>query len=81
MREGETNVGAALDSTGLVRLSVNGEGVKTGHVPGTLVEQPLDGLQVGQDAGGEVGDYREPFEFDGKVGSLVIEVSISPMQK
>jgi arylsulfatase len=74
--DGETTATAALDSRGMVRLTVDGQEVKVGHVPGTLVQQPLDGLQVGQDIKGEVGDYTAPFELQGQVDSVVIEVSI-----
>ena len=57
-------------------LTVNGREGKVGHVPGTLAQQPLDGLQVGQDTNGGVGDYTTPFQLQGRVDSVVIEVAI-----
>jgi arylsulfatase len=74
--EGKATVEAALGADGVVILKVDGEQVKVGHTAGTLVEQPLDGLQVGQDMNGEVGRYAPPFELQGHVDSLIVEVSI-----
>ena len=79
--DGETEVGAVLDANGLVTITVGGQQVAVGHVPGTLAQQPQDGLQVGQDIKGAVGDYQAPFEFQGKVDVVVVEVSIPNKRK
>ena len=72
--DGKAKVEASLDSDGVVLLTVNGDEVKSGHVPGPLAQQPLDGLQVGKDLKGEVGKYSKPFVLQGRVDSLVIDV-------
>jgi len=73
--EGQTSVAASLDTNGVVTLTINGDQVKVDHVPGTLVQQPLDGLQVGEDIKGQVGNYTVPFPLQGSVDSLVIELT------
>ena len=44
-------------------------------MPGPITSQPLDGLQVGQDVKGAVGDYPAPFAFPGSVESVLVTVS------
>jgi len=39
-----------------------------------LTQQPLDGLQVGSDQNGAVGDYPTPFTFTGKIQELTIQL-------
>jgi arylsulfatase len=39
----------------------------TGKVKGALAEMPADGLQVGSDTGGQVGEYENPFALSGKI--------------
>ncbi len=70
----KTRVAASLDLNGVVMLTINGDEVKAGHVPGPLVQQPLDGLQVGQDLKGAVGEYSAPFALHGKVESVLVNV-------
>lgn len=65
---------AQLTKDGLVTLTVDGKIVAEGTVPGPLGRQPLDGLQVGQDATGAVGKYKAPFSFQGKIGSATVEL-------
>lgn len=72
--EGETLLRARLDHQGRVHLWVNGKLVKVGQVPGPLSEQPLDGLQVGQDPNGCVGEYSAPFAFEGRIESATVEI-------
>ena len=38
-----------------------------GKVSSLIKEMPADGLQVGQDQGGTVGNYNDEFAFDGKI--------------
>ncbi len=66
---GKTRVGAALDVNGVVKLTVDGQEVCLEQVPGPLASQPQDGLQVGQDTQGAVGNYTAPFPLQGKVGA------------
>ncbi len=72
---GKSEIGAALDHAGAVTLTVGGREVKTGQVPGPLLSQPIDGLQVGKDDGGAVGDYAAPFQLQGSVEDVLIVVA------
>jgi hypothetical protein len=36
---------------------------------------PLDGLQVGKDESGLVGDYNNTFAFDGKIKRVKIKIN------
>jgi hypothetical protein len=36
---------------------------------------PMDGLQVGRDEGGTVGDYKDAFAFDGKIRKVRIKIN------
>jgi hypothetical protein len=36
---------------------------------------PLDGLQVGKDESGLVGDYKNTFVFDGKIKRVKIKIN------
>jgi arylsulfatase len=76
MLDERAEVTVTLDKEGGVTFLVNGVTAKVAHVPGTLVQQPLDGLQVGKDMQGEVGLYAAPCEFVGRIESLVIDVEI-----
>ena len=69
-----TTVAAAIDKSGNVTVSVNGENIASGKVPGSLVQMPLDGLQVGSDASGAVGDYEAPFTFQGQIESVKLKI-------
>jgi arylsulfatase len=65
---------AVLSYDGTVTLSANGKALGTGKVSGPLAKTPGEGLQVGRDAGGAVGEYTAPFPFAGKLGKVVIEL-------
>jgi hypothetical protein len=71
---GETTISASLDVQGVAKLFIGDKEVKVAHVPGLLVQQPLDGLQVGQDTKGAVGNYEAPFELQGRVATVRIEI-------
>jgi arylsulfatase len=70
-----TKATAKLAKDGTVTLTVNEQAVASEKLPGLLVRMPQDGLQVGQDANGAVGEYEAPFTFRGKLRgvTLVIE--------
>ncbi|MFP6766076.1 MAG: sulfatase-like hydrolase/transferase, partial [Planctomycetaceae bacterium] len=63
------------------RLSQNGEimiqgaGVEaSGKSAGPIAVQPIDGLQVGRDTGGPVGNYQTPFTFTGELITVDVHV-------
>jgi arylsulfatase len=65
---------ASLARDGSLRLIVDGRDVASGKAPGLLPKMPADGLQVGRDLKGAVGDYSTPFSFEGKIQSVVLEL-------
>jgi arylsulfatase A-like enzyme len=67
---GKVKVTAELDKKGQVTLTA-GESSAEGKV-GLMTDMPLDGLQAGQDLGGEVGDYKSPNAFTGSIKSLKV---------
>ena len=71
---GPTTLMAELESSGTMKLSIEERVAATAKAEGTLNRLPLDGLQVGRDANGAVGDYSAPFQFGGKIGRVIIEV-------
>ena len=50
-------------------------GVVQRSTRGLLRRLPVDGLQVGRDAAGTVGDYTSPFPFKGKIGEVSITLA------
>ena len=56
-------------------ITIDGrEAAVEGVVKGAIKTMPVDGLDVGRDTKGEVGDYRGPFAYDGKIRSVVVEL-------
>ncbi len=37
-------------------------------------EMPVDGLEVGQDSKGTIGDYEGPFKFDGEIKRASVHI-------
>ncbi len=63
-----------LAKDGSVTLRWNGLEVARGTIPRLLSEQPLDGLQIGQDLEGCVGTYRSPNRYPGKIEAVTIRL-------
>lgn len=63
-----------MAKAGQVQMRVNGHHAGSGSVGGLLETQPIDGLQVGSDTGGAVGDYEAPNAFRGTIERVVIEL-------
>ena len=45
-----------------------------GKLSSLVKSMPVDGLQVGRDEGGTVGDYEDSFAFDGKIKQVKIKI-------
>lgn len=71
---GKAKIVASLTKNGRLTLSVDGQQVAREKLASALSTQPQDGLQVGSDNNGTVGQYRAPFSLDGKITKLVIEI-------
>lgn len=64
---------ATLARDGAITIKAGEEIIATGK--GGLIErQPADGLQVGRDEKGAVGDYDAPFAFRGKIGGVTLDL-------
>ncbi len=70
---GPTQIKCHLAKSGDFSMVV-GDQVAEQKFGGPLVSQPIDGLQVGSDGGGNVGRYESPFMFNGEVSKVVIEI-------
>jgi hypothetical protein len=53
-----------------MRLYVDGERVGEGKAAGLLTKDPAQGLEIGGDLGGSVGDYGQPFQFVGIIDEM-----------
>ena len=71
---GVARIDVSYAKSGRLSIAIDGEEAVTTELDGPLSTQPLDGLQVGSDTNGSVGEYRSPFALDGKVSRLVIEM-------
>tara|TARA_R110002073_G_scaffold46789_7_gene127474 strand:+ start:40697 stop:42922 length:2226 start_codon:yes stop_codon:yes gene_type:complete len=71
---GKQQVTAIVSKPGTVQLKIGEKQVAESKIDGLLGEQPLDGLQVGQDENGAVGPYAVPFPLQGTVNQVVIEL-------
>jgi arylsulfatase A-like enzyme len=63
-----------IRKNGQVKLLGDGEQVGSGKLEKTLSTMPLDGLQVGRDEAGQVGDYKNEFPYQGDIDSVTIEI-------
>jgi arylsulfatase len=70
----QTQLTAVFDKDGTVTITVDGRELACGKTPGPLTRMPLDGLQVGSDQAGAVGEYSPPFPFAGKIDGVILEI-------
>ena len=71
---GPSEIAVRVNAGGRVRFFVGGKKAGGGRGGGLLVAQPGDGLEVGQDAGGAVGEYRGPSTYSGRVHGVEIRI-------
>jgi arylsulfatase A-like enzyme len=67
------NISVRMTSVGAVTGDADGVQIFKGDVS-RLNTMPIDGLQVGKDSGGKVGDYDTEFEYDGTIRDVKIEI-------
>lgn len=65
----------SLQKNGQISLSVDGMQVEKGKLRLKLDKMPADGLQVGRDLQGQVGNYPADFFFKGKIKQIEISLS------
>ncbi len=74
LSKGKHSLTARLSSSGELSMELNGKEV--GKAAGNVIEkQPVDGLNVGMDDAGAVGDYESPNAFNGTVESVTIDLT------
>lgn len=71
---GDGKVAAKWSKDGRVELRWNGDIIGEGEIAPLLSTQPADGIQVGWDANGSVGDYSGEFRFPGKLSAVLIKL-------
>ena len=71
---GPLQVGASLSKTGALTVRVAGQIVAQGQAPKPLLMMPVDGLQVGRDEAGQVGNYTRDNAFKGDLQKVGIEL-------
>ena len=71
---GRAQVGARLAKDGAIRLEVDGTQVATGKALGPCNDMPTEGLQVGEDRDGNVGDYKTPHAFQGMIAEVILKL-------
>jgi arylsulfatase len=71
---GETTLAVSLTKQGVVSISAGDRNLATGKTPGPLAAMPIDGLQVGRDLDGAVGEYTAPHEFGGKIEEVLVKL-------
>ena len=69
-----TTLTATLAKGGAVTIKAGEQTIATGQSK-LLQRQPQDGLQVGRDENGAVGEYPAPFAFKGKLGPVTLDLS------
>jgi len=74
LREKDGKVFAKLNAAGMVELFAGKRKIGNGKVSSLVKEMPIDGLQVGRDEGGTVGEYNDVFAFDGKIEKVRIKI-------
>jgi arylsulfatase len=75
LAEKDGKILATLNSKGIVELSSGKRKLGSGKVSSLVKEMPIDGLQVGRDEGGTVGDYKDAFDFNGKIKKVRIKIN------
>jgi len=70
---GPAAITATVAEDGTMTLKAGEKVIATGE-GGLLDRQPVDGLQVGRDEKGAVGNYTAPFPFKGKLGAVTLDL-------
>lgn len=71
---GRHKVEALISADGAVKLLVDGKPAGEGKAAALLKRQPREGLTVGSDGKGAVGEYKAPHQFSGKVENVSVQV-------
>lgn len=72
-------VEAQLAVDGAMSITLDGRMIASGKAAGTLLKNPIDGLQVGRDENAPVGAYARPFPFTGELGAVSLNITAGPI--
>ncbi len=64
-----------MDGTMSLRIAKTKGKDRLSNVPGGISQTPQEGLTVGNDPAGQVGEYADDFKFNGKIRGVVVRVS------
>lgn len=65
---------AKIRKNGHVKLFADDVEVASGKLKKRLAQMPIDGLQVGADDGGQVGEYNNRFPYQGRIEKVTIKL-------
>jgi hypothetical protein len=65
---------AKVEADGKMNLTLGDKIVATAKAPGLIKTMPVDGLEVGSDAAGQVGPYSEENNFHGEIDSVHVQL-------
>ena len=74
LNDKDSKILASVNSYGEVELYAGKRKLAGGKLSSLVKEMPVDGLQVGRDEGGTVGDYQDEFAFDGEIKKVKIKI-------
>lgn len=66
---------AEIQKDGAVKVRADDTELLSGKINGVLDTMPIDGLQVGRDLRGKVGEYAGDFPYDGTIDEVVLTIS------
>jgi arylsulfatase len=72
---------ARMGADGTLTLAVDGQEIATVKAPAPIAKIPTDGLDVGSDQGGSVGNYNGSNPFTGTIGAVKIELASKTADK
>ena len=64
------HIAGVLHANKEMHLYVDGEKVASGQASGLLTKDPVQGIEIGADAGSAVGNYESPFGFTGVIDEV-----------
>jgi arylsulfatase A-like enzyme len=68
------SVSASLNTDGLLDIQLDGKSIAKPRKASTINNTPADGLDVGEDRGAAVGDYKGPFKFTGTIDKVEVQL-------
>ena len=74
LTSGPIKISATLAKDGTVTLTADGSQIASAKTPGPMSDMPGEGLQVGRDLGGSVGEYDSTNPFAGLIEKMSVKL-------